>query len=522
MSAGERELAQRDLLFFVSDVLGYGSPRFPDRPYLCVDTSPDSVHRRLCRSIQDADQAAVTESLVLLPRGFLKSTICTIGYTLWCLARNPDEAILVFGATKDKACFFLSEIKDHCEGNERMLALFPELHPKPEGPWQADRIEIVGRTMPRKEPSVISVGIEQGKAGGHYDRIICDDLHDETNAGTAEQCDKVRRSYQMLRPLLVDQRRGEIRSSATRWHGADNAAAMLERNERAKAEGKPEPVRLFVEAIQDKDGNPTWPTMYDRDEIERIRAGMDPEFFASQYMNDPFGGSNQVFRLADIERSYVDLKEIPENLIYFAACDPGYTANKWSNPTAIVVCGTYHTGHIFLVDIFNQRVELSGLVDALYMMNERWHPVVMSIEANANQIVVQHHLREQMRTRGVLPIRDIARGGGTSTLRGKQRIRRIEPYFRNRSIKILRSVPHLHDLVKQLLDHPNGAFDDIADALADIPEIAFKNEDPGRNRRQRVNLNELAPTTWNEYLGHSFDTPYDGGSVGAPRAIVVR
>lgn len=508
----EREIARRDLLYFAGEILGYAKPRDPTRPSLSLRMEEGSAHAKLVRFIEEADSKGVTESLVLMPRGFMKTTIGTIAYPLWCLARAPDEAILLLASTLDKAKMFLSEVKDHLESNVRLHELFPDLRPHPRGPWQSDRIRISGRMAPRKETSITAMSLEQGRAGGHYDRIICDDLHDEVNSSTADLCQGVIGKYATLRPLLVPGR-GEIRVTGTRWHGADLYGWMLEQNELNAVREKPPRVRVRAMSLYREDGSPSWPEVFGPGEIEKLKAESDPEFFASQYLNDPYMGSHAIFRKADIERAMVSLEEIPKELVYFAACDPGFAQNKWNDFSAIVVWGVYHTKHAFVVDIFNERVETAGLIDAMYGMYGRWKWTTLSVEATSTQLVMDYAMREAQKERGFMPWRPLHRGGGHSALRGKQRIRRLEPLLRNGTLKFSKNCPNIGILVRQLQDYPKGAHDDVIDALADFPEISWAPTSPGSVRVSREVLEGVGETSWQEWRKLSRNRPgssFDG------------
>lgn len=522
----QRQLCKDDLLFFVAEILGYGRARDPSRPHLKIDVSEGSPHWNFARFIENQAKKAsseVVESLCLMPRGYLKTTIGTIGASIWLLARNPEAAILIYASTADKAALFLSEIKDHLKGNERLLALFPELGPHREGPWQVDRIRIDGRTLPRKEASITAVGLIQGKAGGHYDVIINDDLHDESNAGTAEQCQKVVDAYQRERPLLPDQLHGWIHTTGTRWHGADAYGHMIERNSIAKEKGKNEPVAMISMRLEE-DGTPTWPSVYDERAIKSLKESMDPEVFFSQYMNDPFTESQQIFKKSDIEKAYVTRDDLPvDGGLYFSAVDPGYNTNKWNDFSAIVTWvihkapGAIHGYLVTVVDVFRERVEPSRLIEEIFRTNETWKPVTISVEANSSQLVMKHAIYEAAKNRGAIPWRAMERGGGHSALKGKSRIRRLEPYLRNGTLRLVRGARGIEALVRELQDYPRGSHDDAIDALADFPEISFAPSVVSSMSRWK-SLEETA-TTWDQYRKmHDEEPLYDGVPVG----IVVR
>lgn len=52
----------------------------------------EPLHKPLCDFVQNNPDK---KKLILLPRGHLKSSVVTVGYPLWRIARNPKERILI-------------------------------------------------------------------------------------------------------------------------------------------------------------------------------------------------------------------------------------------------------------------------------------------------------------------------------------------------------------------------------------------------------------------------------------------
>jgi hypothetical protein len=65
-------------------------------------------------------------TLILDPRGFLKTTINVVGHTIQWILNYPDIAIMIIQSNGDKANDFLNKIKKHFQGNEKFRRLFPE------------------------------------------------------------------------------------------------------------------------------------------------------------------------------------------------------------------------------------------------------------------------------------------------------------------------------------------------------------------------------------------------------------
>src|SRR5438477_8822408 len=88
-----RERCQRSLYFFLKVVLGYH------------DMVPH-LHGEVCQYLQAPKQ----HKLVVLPRGHLKTSICTIGYAIWRACINPSIRILISNATATNASHFIRNI----------------------------------------------------------------------------------------------------------------------------------------------------------------------------------------------------------------------------------------------------------------------------------------------------------------------------------------------------------------------------------------------------------------------------
>ncbi len=175
------------------------------------------VTERTHREIVDLLTSVYKYKLILLPRGGFKTSICTIGYSIWRLARNPNLRVLIDSKTEDRSQGILSGIKEHCEFNDKFREVYGNWKNIPG--WQESSITLPYRTTPRKEPSIDTGGVDAPKTGGHYDLIIADDLHDERNIDTEWMRNKVKLHYKTLFPLLEPE--GEIIIVGTRWHYDD-------------------------------------------------------------------------------------------------------------------------------------------------------------------------------------------------------------------------------------------------------------------------------------------------------------
>ncbi len=207
-----QEKSKVSLRYFCRNILGY--------------SDMNREHEALCDYLQ-FDEAKV--KLMLMPRYTFKSSIITIGHTLWLLANDPNERVLIYSDATDKAEGFLLGIKNHIEGKvsgSLFRAVFGkwEVDPK-RGVWNQSGIVVSPRTKASVEPSVDTAGVETSKVGKHYSRMKFDDLVSDKNVTTKELMDKVASVYKNAGSLL--QPSGNTDIAGTRWHYGDLYGRLL-------------------------------------------------------------------------------------------------------------------------------------------------------------------------------------------------------------------------------------------------------------------------------------------------------
>lgn len=174
--------------------------------------------------VQSFLETSGPEKLILMPRGHLKSSIVTVGYSIQQLLINPDIRILITNATWNMSRRFLRQIAEYLTFNSVLSKIYGDFKVD-DRTWTRDEITIGQRRSPTvKEATVSTAGLETALTGGHYDLIIHDDLVEEKNIGTKEQIEKVVTFYRNSRPLLDPG--GRIIIIGTRW-AEDDVYGMI-------------------------------------------------------------------------------------------------------------------------------------------------------------------------------------------------------------------------------------------------------------------------------------------------------
>lgn len=391
--------------------------------------------------------------LVMLPRGHLKSSIVTKGWTIQQALRNPDIRILIANAVWDNSRKFLRSIQGYLATGNTMSQLFGVF----ESPhWNQDECTIRFRKSILDAPTWTTTGLERELTSQHFDLIILDDLVGKENMGTPLLREKVKDYYGMLYALLEPH--GTIVAMGTRYHQDDLYSSILE-------DGK------FTQFIRSAytDVSHTkvlFPQKFTLEMLDEMRKDvkMGSTMFSAQMLNDPIDPENADFKKEQIH--YYDPTSSHPSSLYLTV-DPAISLGRDADFTAMVVAGMYANRRIRVVDSFHRRVGPSELVDHVFELVKKWRIHRVGIETFAFQKTLKYDIQREQRSRGIFfSIDELGKrhtGRGEPILSKEARIRRLQPYFEQCLIEIREDMSNLE---QEILSFPRGKHDDILDALS--------------------------------------------------------
>lgn len=242
------------------------------------------------------------DGLVLAPRGFGKSTICTVTFAIFLILLDPDIRILITSSTADKAESFLREAKEHFEHNERLAAIFGSQHDP--AAWRNCEIRVVDRKRFAKELTLSAHGWSGAVVSKHYDVHLCDDLVNEDNARTKGQREKLKDWYYMsLDPTLEPE--GFRMKIGTRYHPDDLYGHFLDQIAGKFDDGEPRGTGeapkarkmacLILKAIQD-DGKSLWEEKFPLELLLEKKRNMGSVRFGAQFQNETQLMKGKIFK----------------------------------------------------------------------------------------------------------------------------------------------------------------------------------------------------------------------------------
>lgn len=439
-----REALRKSLFFLCTQFLKY-----PD-----WDTVHDDVERFLIKPAR--------KKALMLPRGHLKTSFVTIGFTVQQILKNPNVRILIGNGVWDISRSFLSEIKAQLEQSQ-LKYLFGDFQ---SARWNADEIIVKQRTRPLKEPTVATTGVEAETTGGHYDIIILDDLMGLQNSKTPEQREKVKKFRRSMINLLEPG--GLLIEIGTRWHLDDTFSEIFEKEMRyynvmvkkVVENGKLIFPKHFAKKFDDvrKD----WTVVDDptcMDYVDHLKASMPLDEFSAQYLNQPFSSENQLFK----PEMFKYWTQRPEGLYVGMAVDLAISEARSADSTAITVMGMDKDWKLYVLDYLKGQWRPSEVVKNVFDMHNRWKPHTTGMEVNGFQRTLKLACEEEMRKRKYyFPIEEIRTGPERSKA---ERIKTLEPFYRNGNI-FHASWMKGKDLEEELQTFPKGKHDDVIDSLS--------------------------------------------------------
>lgn len=268
-----QKYALNDMFFFCDEVM-----RDPYHKPLVL-----GLHDELCFITQWADDA-----MIIIPRNHLKTTILTVAYCLWRIARNPNIRIFVASDTLQNSRLFVGAIKSNVEHNKRLRMLFPNLRPQMVGDTKkrekwGDEMLLFKRTRyGLKEPTILPSSGKKSQTGWHFDLMIYDDIITPDNVTNNEQIQK-RIDWKKSTTALQDRGTNE-RVIGTPYNDKDLLSKYI------REESIPYYKRPYIE-----NGEWIWDTLENRKYVEKNKRDMTPYMFNCQFMCDPVPKGEELF-----------------------------------------------------------------------------------------------------------------------------------------------------------------------------------------------------------------------------------
>lgn len=446
-----RELAQRDLYVFAKGVLGF-------------DWLVPHIHLPLCRLLERFDEYPKLK--ITLPRGWLKTTLCSQSYPMWRAISNPNVRCLLVQNTFGNAVAKNRVINATFKGNDLFRTLWPEILPDRNCVWKQESMCIKRPKTTLTESTFEAAGAGTQVTSRHYDLIDEDDtvapdlsdLGEQNLCPTKEDIVQAIGWHRLVPPLLVDPSKSQNLVVGTRWFEKDELSWIEENEPSFVSYTRSCREDSFGESCED--GEITYPERFNAKVLAGIRETLGPYMFSCLYLNKPLRSQDMVF-----DQEWIKYYETePEGLICYTTVDPaGDPEETKSDPDFNVVLTTgksLSNGIIYVLGYWRKRCNPSELISEVFKQVRKWHPVKVGVESVQYQASLKYWIKERMRKQNIYFLIE----GLTHGRRSKNmRIMGLQPLVNSGK---LRFRVWMTGLTNELLSFPLGAHDDLIDALS--------------------------------------------------------
>jgi phage terminase large subunit-like protein len=447
-----RELGRQSLYFFAKAILGFTK--------LTV-----GLHLPICQKLERGDWQ---ELMVVLPRGWFKSTMCTIAFPLWLACReglaSSSIRVLIVQNSQTNAEKKLGAIADQVLRNPLFRLIYPDVLPTKQSTWRSDSI-CLNRNQNHPEGTFECAGTKTKTISRHYDLIIEDDtvapdldqIQEENLLPSKDDIAQAIGFHQQTFCLRVTPKSGRQLVVGTRWFDHDLISEIKKREpsfqviERGATE---------TDGVIDPNGQPVFPEEFDLDTLEKIKARLGPYLYNCLYLNQPTNPQNMTFQREWFR--YYDTE--PKGLYTFTtvdlASDPD-TAKGQPDFNVVMTCGVSPIdGQIFVLDYFRKQCSPGETIEALLSHVRMWGAVKVGIGAVAYENTFLYWLRRTMiERRQYFLVEKVAQSHRSKAAK----IMGLQPVFASGCLKLR---TWMRELENELLIFPLGRNDDLADALS--------------------------------------------------------
>ena len=421
------------------------------------------------------------DSLILVSRGHLKTTIQTVAHSIQWILNYPEVRILICTSTEEKAKLIVNKIKQHFQFNPRFRFLYPEFCPPAQkaSDWgSATELVVPNRQRRGDEPTIMTAAVGKALASTHHDVIKCSDVVTENNVKTPGQIAEVKDFFGYLEPL---------RERFFSKDGQPNPGWK-------DVEGTIYDFSDYYQMILDFQGNlpesqhtwritkrscwadkakriPLWPERFPALELDRIANSPEvgPVLFASQYELEPVRAEDGLAKPEEIRffPAHVAQDLMPRYRLY--TCVDLASPDEQSNGDFIVftTAGIDRDGRIDVLSIQRghfsdeQICQIFFNTDTVYQGKTQF-----KVQKDHFARMLAPLMRREMAKRGRwLNIEYTPISNRVSKV---QKIRGLQGFFRMGLIRFADNIPCKNDLVMEIVRFPKGGHDDIIDTISDF------------------------------------------------------
>ena len=449
-----------------------------------------------------------------IPREFFKTSTGTIANALWQISKEPHLPIAIFNEKLDNvAKKALGAIRATVESNKLYQDLYrdilpPGIHYKDNTrmprswKWNDFELDFQGKRTGEPEYSISAHGVQSSAVGGHWPKIIFDDLIGETQKTSNAEMERTREFIKGHVYLMRPAENSMVYVNCTPWTYTDVYRDLLEhygyklyrRSALELPDGTPDvdngesifPTKLSTRQLK---------SMYERAKSQGNAAG-----YWSMMMCIPKAGNEQSFNqdwlkygvcdpnetepIFQIEPAFyqpgwswvnfgdkdkptpgVHLKDLTKVMILDPAPSEASAKNKEPRArNALLVEGIDCWGRRFLLEAWAKRADYTETITQCFTLAKKWRVDRLYVEEVNFSNVYRHWIIREQRSDGRFPDT-------------KLQVMPLKPAGRDKDTRILARTPqwqqglyyvnrgYCNQLLTEYAEYPHGETRDLLDCM---------------------------------------------------------
>lgn len=459
--------------------------------------------------------------LILMPRGHLKSTVCSVGYVLWRIYQDPNIRIVVGTGVLDLSRAFMREVRSYLEdptlckyvwnarphikgnliptmaattgGKRKSTALNPvtadeesEAEDK-KVVWNNEMLQVL-RDKRMKEPTVMAWSVGTIRTGFHCDLVLFDDIVTFDNVRSPQLIDSVHEWVRDIKSILdpyntVTGLGGETIVLGTRYAEPDYYGFILEGLSDVQYDIHFR--NIYVNGLDAEEGY-LWPERYNRTVEQELIKELGTKRFTSQYLNRILNEAECVMhpdkvhhleeaQVIKVSPGVVEVKLTPESPTIhvrpIVVIDPAFSQKESADNTSIVVGGLDKDRKMYVFDCFYGKATIKGIIDKTYEFCNKWFIRVVWVEANGTQVGLINSFKDYFSTYYPVTLRPWnPKGMGDKKAAISAA---VEPYVTDGRLYVRRAVINTSKIRNEFLYFPaTTVHDDFLDTLKMLAHVA--------------------------------------------------
>jgi phage terminase large subunit-like protein len=469
-----------------NDIISFGKLFLPDD---FGRSETPWFHYQIVDAIDDMDGKLhkYRNLAIIMPRGHGKTVLTKADIMRsFCFAEEP----LFYGwvsATQKLAVGNMDYVKTHLEYNEQLKYYFGDMKGRK---WTEQDIELKNgcKLISKSNISGIRGGAKLHK---RYDLVVLDDFEDENNTLTSESRSKNANMVTAVVAPALEPHDGRLRINGTPVHYDSFINNLIVNYEKAQSEDKDFSWKVMLYKAVHEDGEALWHSWFPLSKLtEKKKFYVDsgkPHKFYQEYMMEVQSAEDSIFNMRHVKYwegfykfddnemtgyIYNDGDKIPVNI--FAGVDPATDSERRdSDYSVIMVIACDINANVYVIDYIRRRSlpvlgipgeDKKGIVDYMFELNEKYNPILFTVEDTSMSKPIFQALRSEMRRKNDFSLSFKEEKPGTK----QSKLDRIQEVLAQRmSIGAVRIRDSHYDLQHEILTFGKRmAHDDTIDALA--------------------------------------------------------